>query len=156
MIKEFLDILETAKTLHEKKSKDYASQSNQFENFERSALLMEWFNDPIDKAFVNLIGTKLARIATLRNNGGKAENEPLADSFFDLTVYCGLWAAYHKREVMEPGFLKTMPNPILDPSNKCEYCGCEFSYTPTIHNNKFFCSDQCGGYYVNAPKKNLT
>lgn len=148
MIKEFLEILDHAKNLHEKKSKDYASQSNQFENFERSALLMEWFNDPIDKAFVNLIGTKLARIATLRNNNATPNNEPLADSFFDLTVYCGLWAAYHKRE--EKGL--ELDTDRVSSTNKCEYCGCTFSYTPTIHNNKFFCSDQCGGHYVNAPK----
>lgn len=148
MIPEFLEILDKAKELHEKKNKDYASQSAQFENFERSALLMDWFHDPIDKAFVNLIGTKLARIATLRNKGGHAENEPLKDSFFDLTVYCGLWAAYHEREGKLPVNRAGSSN---DPM-KCEHCGCEFNYTPTVHNGKLFCSDQCGGLFIGKGK----
>jgi hypothetical protein len=94
MIPEFVSLLDRMKSIHHKKNLDYAAQSNQYENFERSALLIEWFNDPIDKAFVSLIATKLARLATLRNQNREPNNESVDDSFLDLCTYCALWASY--------------------------------------------------------------
>ncbi len=96
-IPEFLDILEAARMIHNKKSEDYASASNPFSNFERSAELIKWFADSKDQAFIALIGTKLARLAELLTPGRQALNESVDDSFLDLTTYCALWAAYRKR-----------------------------------------------------------
>jgi hypothetical protein len=96
-IPEFIDLLEQSKAIHLKKNADYASAANPFSNFERSALLMQWFKDPIDKSFVNLIGTKLARIAEL-SDGRSPNNESLDDSFLDLLTYVGLWGAYVKKQ----------------------------------------------------------
>ena len=110
-IPEVMTYLERIKTIHEKKNTDYAAQTNPFENFERSAELMSWFNNHTDKAFVSLIGTKLARLATLLNKeyenkqlastmtGGEFQpnNEPIDDSFLDLMTYCILWGSNYSR-----------------------------------------------------------
>jgi hypothetical protein len=95
-VPEFLSLLEQSAEIHLRKGADYASQSNPFSNFERSASLIEWFNQPVDKSFIALIGTKLARIAEL-SDGRTPNNESLDDSFLDLVTYCALWAAYSKR-----------------------------------------------------------
>lgn len=95
-IPEFIELLEQSKAIHLKKNKDYANENNPFSNFERSAELISWFKGSTDKAFVALIGTKLARIAELRD-GRVPNNESLEDSFLDLLTYVGLWAAYVKR-----------------------------------------------------------
>jgi hypothetical protein len=96
-IPEFIELLEASKAIHLKKNQDYANDNNPFSNFERSALLISWFNNPTDKSFIALIGTKLARIAEL-TDGRIPNNESLDDSFLDLVTYCALWAAYKKRE----------------------------------------------------------
>lgn len=96
MIPEFMQLLEKMKDIYEKKNKDYAGNNNPYENFQRSGELASWFNNDIDKAFVNLIGTKLARLATLLNSGSAPNNESIEDSFLDLTTYCALWASYNK------------------------------------------------------------
>jgi hypothetical protein len=95
-IPEFIDLLEQSKAIHLKKNADYANASNPFSNFERSAELINWFNNSTDKAFVALIATKLARIAEL-SDGRSPNNESLDDSFLDLLTYVGLWGAYVKR-----------------------------------------------------------
>jgi hypothetical protein len=96
-VNEFLDLLQQSRDIHLKKGADYASQSNPFSNFERSAELVSWFTNKNDKSFVALIGNKLARIAEL-SDGRTPNNESLDDSFLDLLTYVGLWAAYVKRQ----------------------------------------------------------
>ncbi len=96
-IPEFIELLDASKAMHLKKNQDYANDLNPFSNFERSAMLISWFTNDIDKSFIALIGTKLARIAEL-SDGRVPNNESLDDSFLDLVTYCGLWAAYVKRQ----------------------------------------------------------
>lgn len=93
-IPEFMQLLEKMKEIHEKKNNDYAATP--FENFERSAEISSWFKYDNDKAFVILIATKLARLATLLNKDIIPNNEPIEDSFLDLTTYCALWAAFYQ------------------------------------------------------------
>jgi hypothetical protein len=93
-IPEFIELLDKSREIHIKKNADYASAENPFSNFEQSAIIASWFDNPVDKSFAVLIGTKLARIAELRNSGKSAQNESLADSFLDLGTYCFLWGAY--------------------------------------------------------------
>jgi len=93
---EFLQLLEQSKEIHLRKSKDYASNSNPFSNFEFSSWLIAKFPNEQDKSFIALIGTKLARLSEL-SDGRKPNNEAIDDSFLDLFTYVGLWAAYRKR-----------------------------------------------------------
>ncbi len=92
-IPEVITILENIKAIHEKKNKDYASQDNQYENFNRAATLISWFKNDFDKTYVNHIATKLARLATLLNSKEEPNNESIEDSFLDLCTYCILWSA---------------------------------------------------------------
>lgn len=93
MIPEVERILGQIYEIHAKKNSDYAAKGSPFENFERSAELMSWFSRDEDLPFVCLIGTKLARIATLRSKTDKPNNESLEDSLLDLSTYCILWYA---------------------------------------------------------------
>lgn len=96
-IPEVLEVLAKIHEMHSKKNADYSAPGKSFENFERSATLASWFTNDIDKAFVVLIGTKLARLATLLNSDKEPNNESVEDSFEDLSTYCILWAAYHRQ-----------------------------------------------------------
>lgn len=96
---QFVETLQLMKDIHELKNADYSGNNNPFENFERSALIAEWFKNPIDKSFLVLIGTKLARLATLLNkkaDGIEPNNESIDDSFLDLATYVVLWKSYYK------------------------------------------------------------
>lgn len=97
-VPEFVNLLDSMKAIHQKKNDDYAGSDDAFENFKRSAQLMSWFKNEEDKAFINLIATKLARLATLLNKEGTPNNESIQDSFLDLTTYCALWSSYYERE----------------------------------------------------------
>jgi hypothetical protein len=97
-IPEFHAILIKMAEIHKKKNEDYASTDNPFSNFERSAELISWFEDSTDKAFVGLIGVKLARLAELLQSGKTPVNESIDDSFLDLATYCALWGSYRKRK----------------------------------------------------------
>lgn len=92
-----IELLEKIKSIHEKKNEDYASSGKVFENFTRSAELASWFKSDEDKAFVVLIGTKLARLAVLLSSDKSPNNESIEDSFLDLSTYCILWSAFRKK-----------------------------------------------------------
>lgn len=98
MNKEFLDLLEKSRVIHELKNQDYTS-GNVDENFERIAELTSWFNNHIDKAFAGMVAVKLARLATLLNKTDKPNNESISDSFLDLFTYVGLWTANYERRI---------------------------------------------------------
>lgn len=90
------ELLQKIEAIHDKKNEDY-SGGGLYENFERAAQLIAWFEKNEDKAFVNHIATKLARLSTLLNNSQRApNNESIQDSFLDLATYCVLWACYHQ------------------------------------------------------------
>lgn len=99
VIPEVIEMLNRINEIHQRKNEDYAAQP--FENFIRSAALASWFKFDSDKSFVVLIGTKLARLATLLNKGVIPNNESVDDSFLDLATYCILWAAYYQSKNAE-------------------------------------------------------
>jgi hypothetical protein len=72
------------------KRHDYSSDHDNHENFKRSAELASWFASDKDKPYTVLIGTKLARLATLLDHK-EPNNESIDDTFLDLINYCALW-----------------------------------------------------------------
>lgn len=80
-----------------RKRQDYTTnpEFDAHENFKRSAEIASWFNKDIDKPYVVLIGTKLARLGSLLSSDRKPSNETIEDSFEDLINYCALW--YERR-----------------------------------------------------------
>lgn len=84
-------LLNGAKLMKSKRA-DY-SDKEIHQNFERSELVVSWFKEDIDKVYVTLIVTKLARLAVLLSNTREPNNESIEDSFIDLTNYCALWGS---------------------------------------------------------------
>ncbi len=86
------EIFKKCEALTMNKRHDYTSnpELDNHENFKRSAEIASWFNEPQDKPYAVLIGTKLARLGSLL---GKKEpkNESIEDTFLDLINYCALW-----------------------------------------------------------------
>lgn len=76
------------------KGNDYTKgiEIDRHENFKKQQQLAEWFENPIDRPYVNLIGVKLARLSALLNNDKIPNNESIEDTFVDLINYCALWA----------------------------------------------------------------
>ena len=87
-------IYERALKVTMSKRQDYTtnSQADNHENFKRAAEVISWFNKDRDKAYVNHIATKLARLSALLSDYRKPKNESIEDSFIDLINYCALWA----------------------------------------------------------------
>jgi len=77
---------------HNKKSADYAKDTNPYSNFEETAATA---GCSVDTVFLVMIGVKLARLRELLASGKTAQNESVQDSRMDLAVYCALWASYH-------------------------------------------------------------
>lgn len=86
------EILINGSELMKLKREDY-SDGTVHQNFERSEFVVGWFREDIDKVYVTLITTKLARLATLLNKEGPPKNESIYDSFVDLVNYCSLWGS---------------------------------------------------------------
>lgn len=96
------EILEKAIQLQKTKGEDYTSSpySNQFENFEKSAIIISWFTNPTDQIFAALIGTKLARLSALLSNNKTPNNESIEDTFVDAANYFSLWGGMRSRGVI--------------------------------------------------------
>lgn len=89
------EILSRIQAIHDRKNADYAQEGNPFSNFQRAAMLAEWFDTKNNKVFATLLGIKLARLAELLN-GKEAKNESVDDSFLDLCTYCVIWMAMYQ------------------------------------------------------------
>ena len=88
----FATILEQMANMHNRKSHDYARDSNPYSNFEESAITA---GVPVDTVFAVMIGIKMARLAELTRAGKEPNNESIQDTRVDLAVYSALWASYH-------------------------------------------------------------
>jgi len=85
------ELMELGIQLMQSKADDYTSGlSDRYENFNRSKEVISWFKEDIDKVFVTLITTKLARLASLLDSKNP-KHESIEDSFIDLINYCSLW-----------------------------------------------------------------
>lgn len=89
------EILNRAKTIHNRKAKDYALACDKFVNFNYANQVAKPFSNSY-KSFAVLIGTKLSRLSTLLSRKGKKPvNEPIEDTFVDLINYVALMAEYY-------------------------------------------------------------
>jgi hypothetical protein len=137
---EFVELLKKCIDVHYKKNHDYASEDNPFSNFERAAVIVSWFTNPVDQVYAALVGIKLARAAELCN-GTTPSNESLDDTFMDQTNYSGLWGAWHIKANAKskvPSKEPTLTNIV------CNTCARHFNNIMAIrtkHGN--FCSNKC-------------
>lgn len=85
--------LNRMKQIHDKKSQDYASETNRYSNFENTAVSA---GTDVNTVFRVLVGVKLARLAELQSKDKVPNNESVMDSILDLAVYATLWLSYHE------------------------------------------------------------
>lgn len=97
------EILKSGLKLLESKGQDYCEdkETDQHQNFDRSNLIASWFKQDVDKSFAVLIGTKLARLASLLNSNKVPNNESILDSFIDGANYFALWGSKRMRPTIE-------------------------------------------------------
>jgi len=87
----FYSLLEEMADLHEKKSHDYASNTNTCGNYHFAGMLSQLFTNCFDAGFVGRLGEKMYRLANLENSGKSAMNESIEDTELDLCVIMLLW-----------------------------------------------------------------
>ena len=90
----FYKLLEEMAVTHDKKSHDYASDSNPSGNYHFAGKLALLFShSEQDAGFVGRIGEKLFRLANLESSQKIAQNESIEDTERDLCVIMALWMA---------------------------------------------------------------
>lgn len=86
--------LEEMGDLLRSKNHDYASDSNQFSNFEHAATVA---GVTVEQVFLVMMGVKTARLIELTTSGKTPNNEAVQDTRIDLANYAALNAAYHRK-----------------------------------------------------------
>lgn len=98
----FYDLLGEMASTHDKKSHDYASNSNPFGNYEFAGQVACMFaHSPQDAGFAGRLAEKMYRIANLESGNKTPENEAVADTERDIAVIAVLWMA-SRRERRNP------------------------------------------------------
>ncbi len=87
----FKQILDEMLELHDRKSSDYAQDTNVYSNFERCA---RDAGISVDQVFRVFKSVKLARLDELMDSGKEAKNESIEDTLLDDCVYSVLRLAY--------------------------------------------------------------
>lgn len=88
----FYSILEDMATLHDRKSHDYADNSNPYGNYYYAgqfASLFAYSNE--DAGFASRLGEKLYRLANLEKSQKIPLNEAIIDTELDICVIVTLW-----------------------------------------------------------------
>lgn len=88
----FHALLKQMAEMHDKKSADYATDTNYYSNFEQAAVSA---GTTVDAVFRTMVGIKMARLAELQGKGKTPKNESVMDSLLDLAVYGALYASYY-------------------------------------------------------------
>lgn len=90
----FYSLLSEMADTHDRKSHDYASNSNPFGNYHFAGKLALLFpHSPEDAGFVGRMGEKIFRLANLEEDGKKPQNESIEDTERDIAVIATLWMA---------------------------------------------------------------
>jgi hypothetical protein len=90
----FYKLLEEMAVLHDKKSHDYASNSNPSGNYHFAGKLALLFaHSEQDAGYVGRLGEKIYRLANLEGSGKTPQNESIQDTEIDICVITALWMA---------------------------------------------------------------
>ena len=89
----FYKLLEEMAETHDKKSHDYASNSDPAGNYHFAGQLSKLFDNPDDAGFIGRIGEKIYRLANLENGNKVVRNESIEDTERDICVITALWVA---------------------------------------------------------------
>lgn len=95
---EFYELLEQMANVHDKKSHDYASNSNPSGNYHFAGQIALLFkHSPEDAGFAGRIAEKMYRLSNLEGSGKTPANETIEDTEVDIVTITALWMADRKR-----------------------------------------------------------
>lgn len=90
----FYSLLEEMSETHNKKSHDYASNTNPYGNYHFAGLVALLFSHSHEDAgFVGRIAEKIYRLANIEGSGKIAQNESIEDTERDIATIAALWMA---------------------------------------------------------------
>ncbi len=121
----FYALLEKMAETHDKKSHDYASDSNPFGNYHFAGLLSKLFDNPDDAGFIGRLGEKYYRLANLENSSKEVavKDESVADTENDIAVITLLWIVdrrnrrFKQKEAKLDAMLNEPDRPIASTDN---------------------------------------
>ncbi len=97
----FYGLLEEMGEVHNRKSRDYASNDNPYGNYRFAGELATLFKHSAnDAGFIGRIGEKIYRLANLESSGKTPSNESIEDTEVDICVITLLWMS-SRREARE-------------------------------------------------------
>lgn len=97
----FDQMIAKMQAIHKKKSHDYASTANPYQNFEDAADIV---GCSVDVVFRVMIAIKMARLKELLGTGKEAKNESVEDTQLDLATYSALYASYREKVDTPPPY----------------------------------------------------
>lgn len=92
-LQSFYELLNKAADIHDKKSHDYANNSDPLGNYRFAGELSKLFTDPTDAGLIGRLGEKLYRLSNLDKKQSEPMNESLEDTEVDMMVIIGLFVA---------------------------------------------------------------
>jgi len=119
----FYSLLEEMAETHDRKSHDYASNSNPYGNYYFAGMLSTLFShSEQDAGFIGRIGEKVYRLANLESSQKMPSNESIEDTERDIAVITCLWMASRRERRAQPNklnyelfdLIKMMPNSQLN------------------------------------------
>lgn len=95
----FYELLKEAASMHDRKSHDYASNSDPLANYRFAGELSKLFRDPTDAGLIGRFGEKLYRLSNLETKVPR--NESIEDTELDIIVIIGLFVASRRERRMK-------------------------------------------------------
>lgn len=94
---EFYRLLDEMAETHDKKSHDYAKDSDPFGNYRFAGLVACLFShSPNDAGFASRLAEKIFRLAVLESDGKTPKNESIDDTERDIATITALWMTERK------------------------------------------------------------
>jgi hypothetical protein len=102
----FYALLADMAELHDRKSHDYANNTDPYGNYRFAGTIANMFSySPLDAGLAGRLAEKIYRLSILEGSGKKPKNESIDDTEQDIAVITVLWIAARRDE-------RNRPNPL--------------------------------------------
>lgn len=104
----FYALLADMANLHDRKSHDYANNTDPSGNYRFAGTIANMFSySPLDAGFAGRLAEKIYRLSVLEGSGKEPKNESIDDTEQDIAVITVLWMASRRDERKKPNPLET-------------------------------------------------
>jgi hypothetical protein len=102
----FYALLADMAELHDRKSHDYANNTDPYGNYRFAGTIASMFShSPLDAGLAGRLAEKIYRLSVLEGSGKKPKNESIDDTEQDIAVIAVLWMAARRDA-------RNQPNPL--------------------------------------------